>query len=181
MRCCTNLSHFCRPVGVAHLLQRQPCLYFMTPDRRVSHFRAGRLPAPLHLARSFLSAHYLSLKEKLKIAWGLHRLRRMPDNADPPFREWLEQHGQTKRMVDRFWGVVLVSALNESPDRIGLRYARKVFIDGFLRHRRGFEVEVPNVPLGRLYGDELQRWLDAHGVRLLTNSAADGLHVGDNQ
>src|SRR5438874_13712722 len=47
MGCCTNLAHFCRTVGIAHLLQPQPTLYFMTPDRRVSRFRADRLPAPL--------------------------------------------------------------------------------------------------------------------------------------
>ena len=69
---------------------------------------------------------------------------------------WLARHRQTPRTIDRFWGLVLTSALNETPDRIGLRYARKVFVDGFLRHRRGFEVELPNVPLGRLYGDELR-------------------------
>jgi squalene-associated FAD-dependent desaturase len=80
-------------------------------------------------------------------------------------------------MVNRFWGLVLVSALNESPERIGLRYARKVFIDGFLRHRRGFEVEVPSVPLARLYGDELQKWLATHGVSIRPNSAARSLHI----
>src|SRR5919204_1239507 len=46
MGCCTNFAHFCRTVGIAHLLQPQPCLYFMTPDRRVSRFRADGLPAP---------------------------------------------------------------------------------------------------------------------------------------
>jgi len=177
MGCCTNLAHFFRTVGVAHLLRPEPCLYFMTPDRRISRFEAGRLPAPLHLAGSFTRAHYLTIREKLRIAWGLHCLRRMPEATDPPFRDWLEQHGQTQRIVNRFWGLVLVSALNESPDRIGLRYARKVFVDGFLRHRRGFEVELPSVPLGRLYGTELRSWLDAHGVRLVTNCAVQTLHV----
>src|SRR5947199_2055213 len=42
MGCCTNLDHFCRTVGIDGLLRAQPCLYFMTPDRRVSAFRAGR-------------------------------------------------------------------------------------------------------------------------------------------
>jgi squalene-associated FAD-dependent desaturase len=175
MGCCTNLAHFFRTVGVAHFIEPQPTLYFMTPDRRVSTFRGGMLPAPLHLAGSFLRAHYFTWREKLRIAWGLHCLRRMPDDVDPPFREWLEQHGQTPRIVDRFWGLVLVSALNESPDRIGLRYARKVFVDGFLRHRRGFEVEVPSVPLARLYGEELQKWLGAHEVSLQLNTAARAL------
>ncbi len=181
MGCCTNFAHFCRTVGVAHLFRTQPRLYFMTPDRRVSPFAADRLPAPFHLARAFLRAHYLGLPDKARIAWGLACLRLAPDGADPPFRDWLRRHGQTPRTIDRFWGVVLTSALNESPDRVGLRYARKVFVDGFLRHPRGFEVELPAVPLGRLYGDELLAWLDQHGVRLLLGRAARALHVSGDR
>lgn len=181
MGCCTNLAHFCRTVGIAHLLQPQPCLHFMTPDRRVSRFAADRWPAPLHLARSFLGAHYLSLTEKLRIAWGLACLRRTDPARDPSFQEWLTRHAQTPRTVARFWGLVLTSALNETPDRIGLRYARKVFLDGFLRHRRGFEVEIPTVPLGRLYGAELQGWLESHGVHVLFNQGAKSLRMEGNR
>jgi squalene-associated FAD-dependent desaturase len=177
MGCCTNLAHFCRTVGIAHHLRPQPCLYFMTPDRRISRFQAGRWPAPFHLARSFLGAHYLTLGEKLRAAWGLACLRRASPDADPRFIDWLQRHGQTPCLVDRFWGLVLISALNETPDRIGLRYARKVFVDGFLRHRRGFEIEVPAVPLGELYGRELQDWLSRHDVRLLSGTAAKCLHI----
>jgi squalene-associated FAD-dependent desaturase len=177
MGCCTNLAHFCRTVGIARHLRPQPSLYFLTPDRRVSPFGVGRLPAPFHLAASFLRAHYLTLGEKLRIAWGLASLRRADPSDDPPFQEWLVRHGQTPRTVERFWGLVLVSALNETPDRIGLRYARKVFLDGFLRHRRGFEVELPAVPLGRLYGEELQAWLQSHGARLLLGEGVRRLHV----
>jgi squalene-associated FAD-dependent desaturase len=181
MGCCTNLAHFCHTLGIAHLLQPQPCLYFMTPDRRVSRFRADAWPAPLHLLRSFASAHYLSPVEKLRVAWGLSRLQRTADGDDPPFQDWLVSNRQTPRTVARFWGLVLVSALNESPDRVGLRYARKVFVDGFLTHRRGFEVEVPSVPLGRLYGDELIGWLDRHCVELLLSRSARTLAVEDGR
>jgi squalene-associated FAD-dependent desaturase len=97
-------------------------------------------------------------------------VRESPD-ADPPARDWLLAHRQTDRTIDRFWGVVLVSALNESVDRVGLKYARKVFVDGFLRHRDGFVVHVPSVPLGRLYGDELRAWLSGNGVELRANAA----------
>jgi squalene-associated FAD-dependent desaturase len=177
MGCCTNLDHFCRTVGIDYLLRPQPCLYFMTPDRRVSRFAADRWPAPFHLARSFAGAHYLTGGEKLRIAWGLACLRRADADGDPPFMDWLNRHAQTPRTVARFWGVVLTSALNESPERVGLRYARKVFVDGFLRHRRGFEVSLPTVPLGQLYGAELQDWLARHGVRLLLNQGARTLQL----
>ncbi|MBI2803647.1 MAG: FAD-dependent oxidoreductase [Planctomycetes bacterium] len=166
MGCCTNLTHFCKTIGIDHLMQPQPCMYFMTPDRRVSRFRADRWPAPLHLLRSFAGAHYLTLGEKMRAAWGLIQLKRHTGDEDPPFQAWLDRHGQTQRVIDRFWGLVLVSALNETPDRIGLRYARKVFVDGFMTHPRGFEIEIPSVPLGRLYGDELIHWLNDRQVEL---------------
>jgi squalene-associated FAD-dependent desaturase len=181
MVCCTNLAHFCRTVGIDHYLRPQPCLYFMTKDRRVSRLQADRLPAPLHLLRGFLSTHYLSLQEKARIAWGLLRLKSTPAVDDPPFREWLERHGQTPGTIERFWGVVLTSALNEVPDRIGLRYARKVFVDGFLGHRRGFEVELPTVPLGRLYGEELQEWMRQHDVELQLNQAGKSFRAAGAQ
>src|SRR4051794_17935296 len=104
MGCCTNFTHFCRTVGIAGLLETQRCLYFMTPDCRVSRFAADRLPAPLHLARSFLAAHYLTFREKLRVARGLARLRTLPADADGPFAEWLAANGQTPRTVERFWG-----------------------------------------------------------------------------
>src|SRR5438552_4647190 len=83
MGCCTNFAHFCRTVGIAHFLEPQPCLYFMTPERRKSRFQADPLPAPLHLARSFWRAHYLNTADKLRIAWGLACLRRMSAGNDP--------------------------------------------------------------------------------------------------
>lgn len=177
MGCCTNLEHFCRSVGIDHLLAPQPALYFMTPDRRVSPLKADHWPAPLHLGRSFAWAHYLTATEKARIAWGLMHLRLTHPDHDPPLVPWLLAHGQTQRTIDRFWGLVLVSALNETTARLGLKYARKVFVDGFLRHRRGFEVQVPTVPLGRLYGDELQRWMMDHDVAIRRQAAAKTIEI----
>jgi squalene synthase HpnD len=181
MGCCTNFAHFCRTVGVDRLLAPQPTLFFMTPDRRVSRFGADPLPAPLHLARAFACAHYLTAAEKARIAYGLLGLRLADPEADPPFLPWLERHGQAPATIDRFWGLVLVSALNETVDRIGLRYARKVFVDGFLRHPRGFEVSVPTVPLARLYGDELTAWLAHHGITLRQNAGVQSIDVTDGR
>jgi squalene-associated FAD-dependent desaturase len=121
----------------------------------------------------------LSAGEKLRIAWGLTHLMRTPPDADPPFRQWLLTHRQSERTIDRFWGLVLVSALNESVDRVGLRYARKVFRDAFVSDRRGFEVQVPSVPLGRLYGDELADWFARHGVLVNLNTAVTRIEVTD--
>jgi squalene-associated FAD-dependent desaturase len=170
MGCCTNLAHFLRTVGVGHLLAPQPKLYFVTPDRRVSVFKADPWPAPFHLGRALMGAHYLTPGDKLRVAYGLLAMLRENPDADPPLLPWLEAHRQNRRTIDRFWGVVLTSALNETVDRVGLKYARKVFRDGFVRHRDGFVVQVPTVPLGRLYGDELRGWMARHGVEVRENA-----------
>jgi squalene-associated FAD-dependent desaturase len=178
MGCCTNLAHFFRTIGVDHLIQRQRVLRFMTPDRRVSVFRSEPWPAPFHLSASFLRAHFLTPGEKVQIAWGLAAIRRPPANGqDPPFCDWLAAHHQTPRSISRFWGLVLTSALNEEPARVGLRYARKVFVDGFLQDRRGFDVEVPTVPLATLYGKELQTYLDMREINLRFQEAARRIHI----
>src|SRR5580700_2184531 len=59
MACCTNLTDFCRRVGTSSLFRREPTIVFLGPDGRPSRLRAGYLPAPFHLAVSFLRANYL--------------------------------------------------------------------------------------------------------------------------
>jgi squalene-associated FAD-dependent desaturase len=74
-----------------------------------------------------------------------------------------------------------VSALNETLDRLGLKYARKVFVDGFLRDRHGFDVSIPVVPLARLYGDELQNWYARHGVNIALNASVSAIEVKERR
>ncbi len=171
MGCCTNLAHFFDTIGVGHFLAAQPKLHFMTPDRLRSVFKADPWPAPFHLGRALMGAHYLRPAEKLRVAWGMLALLRESPDADPPLQEWLLAHRQTPRTIDRFWGVVLVSALNETVDRLGLKYARKVFVDGFIRHPKGFVVHIPTVPLGRLYGEELLHWFGQQGIEVRENAS----------
>jgi squalene-associated FAD-dependent desaturase len=170
MGCCTNLQDFARRCGIDHFFEEQPALWFRTADGRTSTFKADPWPAPLHLGRALLGAHYLTSREKLRIAYGLLQMLRMPAEADPPLEEWLFAHGQTRRTIDRFWAVVLVSALNETPGRSGLKYARKVFRDGFVRTRGGHVVSVPTVPLGRLYGPELREYCSSNHIVLRENA-----------
>jgi squalene-associated FAD-dependent desaturase len=177
MGCCTELAHFCRTLGIDRHFEAQPCLYFMTSDGKISKLEADPLPAPFHLTRSFLAAHYLGFSEKLRVLWGLANLQLRTPVDDPPFVDWLRAHRQTQRTVDRFWGVVLTSALNETIDRIGLRPARKVFVDGFLRGRHSWEVMIPRVPLGRLYGDEMLHWFQKHDIRVDFNTAVKQLEI----
>lgn len=180
MGCCTEFARFCRTVGIAKYLQKQPKLHFFTADGRRSVFKADPWPAPFHLGRALLGAHYLTPSEKLRVGWGLFAMLRESPDADPPLLDWLEAHRQTPRTTSRFWATVLVSALNESVDRLGFKYARKVFVEGFMSTRDGFEVWLPSVPLGRLYGEELLGWFVSHGVEVRLNCGVKRVHVREN-
>jgi squalene-associated FAD-dependent desaturase len=179
MGCCTEFTRFCRTVGIAKFLERQSKLHFLTVEGRRSVFKSDPWPAPFHLGRALMGAHYLTPMEKLRVGWGLLAMLRESPDADPPLMHWLKHHRQTPRAIARFWATVLVSALNESVERLGFKYARKVFVEGFMSTRDGFEVWLPTVPLGRLYGDELHAWFAAHGVEVKLNAAAKRIHVSD--
>ena len=165
MACCTNLADFCRRVGIDAMLRREPELVFLDREGRISRFRAGPWPAPFHLVGSFLKARFLSVREKLGLVRALARLAGSRDELPgESFESWLMRHGQGRRAITLFWETVLVSALNEQIEQMDVGHARKVFLDGFLRNRKGFQLEIPLVPLGELYGTRLESWLHDHGV-----------------
>ena len=175
MGCCTSLAQFCRTIGIDDFFHVEKALTFIGPDGRSCLFAADPLPAPLHLARAFARLKYLTWRDRWQLAWGLRRLARTPVERlrGRVFLDWLQENGQGERVRELFWHVVLVSAISETLDRIDAAHARKVFVDGFLSNREGWEVHIPRVPLGRLYGDRVRRWLEERGVqlRMLTGAA----------
>ena len=180
MSCCTNLADFCARVGTESLFRRAPEILFLDERGRSSSLRPGIWPAPFHLAASFLGASYLTFAEKLRVAYGLARLRFDPrGRPGESFADWLLRHGQTPRTVDRYWGTVLISALNELPSQMDLGHARKVFFDGFLRNRQGSTMEVPVVPLGDLYGTRLESWLAERRVSVRLTTGVRSVNVDD--
>ena len=170
MGCCTNLADFCRRTGIDDAFRRDRELYFFGPDGRQYSFGASRwLPAPLHLGPAFLRLGYLSLGERLGVGRALVKLARTKiddDERQPTVGQWLRRQGQSPAAIERFWAVVLVSALGEEVEHASLAAARKVFVDGFLSAREAYEILVPQIPLGELYGRRLESWLDARGVKL---------------
>jgi squalene-associated FAD-dependent desaturase len=181
MACCTNLADFCRRVGIAAMFRRERELVLLDRNGKTSRIRAGRAPAPFHLAGSFLRAHFLSAREKVQMAYGVMRLACSRDEqVGEPFESWLVRHGQGRRVIKLFWETVLISALNERPDQLDVGYARKVLLDGFLRNRDAFQLDLPLVPLGELYGTRLESWLGEKGVTIRLKSGVRAIEYDDD-
>jgi squalene-associated FAD-dependent desaturase len=153
--CCTNLSDFYRRVGAANKIRFYDRLYFVDARGRRSTIEAAPLPPPLHMAPSFLLFDALSFADKRSIASGLMAIARAggyPPGADGiSMLDWLRQMEQTPGAIERYWRVVLVSALDEELARTDARYGIEVFWKAFLGNREGYRVGIPSVPLAELY------------------------------
>ncbi len=168
MGCSTNLADFCRRTGIARCFRRDRRLHFFGPDGARYDFRAACwLPAPLHLAPSLLGLGYLALSDRIGIARALLRLSRSgtgePGNP-ATIGEWLRSQNQSERAIERFWAVVLQSALGETLDRASTTAARKVFVEGFLASRRAYELEIPLLPWEEILDGRVGAWLAGHRV-----------------
>src|ERR1700686_1396475 len=156
--CCTNLADFYRRVGSADKIKFFEELVFPDPQGRRGTMKAGLLPAPFHMTRSFLTFAPLTMRDKLSIARAMLDIvaakGKTADLTEPrpiSMLEWLRRRGQTKGAIERFWRVVLVSALDEELDRTDARYGVDVFWKAFLMNSTGYRMGVPVVPLAELY------------------------------
>lgn len=168
LRCCVNLMDFYRRMGVEDRIEFYREFFFMEPGGRTSTLRAGALPAPLHFTESFLKMRCLNLADRVGIGRALLALRRERTRRGDLDRitmmDWLREKRQTPRAIARFWNQVLVSAINEDLDRMAALHGFQVFWLGFLADSHSYEMGVPSVPLGELYGSRV--W-ERHGnVRL---------------
>ena len=168
LRCCVNLMDFYGRLGVANRIEFHKQFFFLEPGGRMSVLQAGRLPAPLHFTASFWDLKFLELRDKFAIAralWAIRREHRKRQDLDRiSMLQWLQEKRQTERAIQRFWNQVLVSAINEDLDRMAASHGFQVFWLGFLARANSYEMGIPAVPLGDLYGPE--GWRRIPNVRL---------------
>ncbi len=184
MGCCTNFLDFIRRTGVEDCFQRHRRLTFVGPDGEICKFDSWRwLPAPLHLLRGFARLRYLTFGERLSIGRCLMRMGRLePDDwRNQAAGAWLREQGQSARTIERFWSVVLVSALGDTVDRVALSMARKVFLDGFMRSADGYEILLPRIPLGEIFDGRVKRRLQELGVNLHLGSQVQSIEMNEGQ
>jgi zeta-carotene desaturase len=150
-RLCTNLLEFYHRIGVAHQIRWYDEMTFIEPGGRTSVMKSSPLPAPLHTAPSFLRFAFLDAADKLCIARALLPLT-LTEQRDTgeSFQHWLDQHGQTKQAIERFWRPILVSALSEELDLISISAAAQVVRES-MKSPAARHMGVPTVPLTDLY------------------------------
>ncbi len=178
--CCTNLLGFYRRIGVADRIHWTSEMTMIEPGGRMSRlgpFELGplRLPAPLHSAPGFLNAKAFTLADKLALARAMRAM--MKPEALIDTREslgaWLRRHKQTEGALNRFWRLVIASALNAEIDAISVPYAAKVIRELFLNSAQAGSMGMSTVPLSELYAG-VPQFLAERGGSVLLNTHVEG-------
>ena len=185
--CCTNLADFYKRVGSADKIKFFDRLFFLDPEGRRGEMQAGMLPAPFHMTGSFAAFAPLTLLDKLSIARAMLDIlgakghpADLEENGGVSMLEWLRRRGQTQGAIERFWRVVLVSALDEELDRTDARFGVDVFWKAFLSNRTGYRMGVPAVPLANLY-DGCKSEIDRRGGEVNLRASVRGLKIENGE
>jgi zeta-carotene desaturase len=182
--CCTNLIGFYRRIGVADQIHWTSDMTMIEPDGRRSRlgpFELGplRLPAPFHGAPSFLSAKAFSFKDKLALGRAMRAMMRITarlnakDDPSESLGDWLRRHKQTEGALNRFWRLVIASALNAEIDSIAVPYAAKVIRELFLNSAEAGSMGMSRVPLSELYAG-VTTFLQERGGSVQLNTHVEG-------
>lgn len=176
-KCCTNILGFYRRIGVADRIHWTSEMTMIEPGGRRSRlgpFSPGplRLPAPLHAAPSFMSAHAFTLKDKIALGRAMRAMLRPEATIDTgeSLGDWLRRHRQTEGALNRFWRLVIASALNADLDSIAVPYAAKVIRELFLYSADAGAMGMSTVPMSELYA----------GARALLEQRQSSVHLNSS-
>jgi squalene-associated FAD-dependent desaturase len=168
--CCTNLIGFYERIGAAEKIRWTSEMTMIEPGGRRSVLGPSRwLPAPLHGVPKLLGARAFTRADKLALARGFRAmLKPVPPDSRETLAAWLVRHAQTPGAIERFWKLVIASALNAEIETIAVPYAAKVIRELFMNSAGAGAMGINTVPLSELYA----------GVPALLEKRGGAVHFG---
>ena len=180
MRCCTAFQALLERLGRTDLVRYQDGLEVAVVDptvqrgsgRQVSVLRASKphapqrfglpsfpqwtaLPAPFHLAPSALNYEHLTLLEKTNLARAFAPIRKLTEAERArldrqSFADWLRAHGQSERVIERFWDLIILPTCNDRSAHVSAMQALHVFQVGFSQDPRAADIGLFTGGLGEV-------------------------------
>jgi squalene-associated FAD-dependent desaturase len=173
--CCTNLVGFYKRIGVLDKIHWTSEMTMIEPGGRRSSLGPSSLPAPLHGLPKLLAAKAFTRADKLALAHAFRKLMRpVPQDSTESLGTWLTRNGQTQGTIERFWRLVIASALNADLDSISLPYAAKVIRELFMNSAEAGSMGMSTVPLSELYSGAA-KFLSNHGSQVLLNAQVENV------
>ncbi len=171
--CCTNLIGFYTRIGVEKKIHWTRTMTMIEPGGQRSALGPSWLPAPLHGLPSLLAAKALTRQDKKALMRAFRAfMRPVAPESTQTLGSWLRENGQTQGAIDRFWRLVIASALNADLDEIALPYAAKVIRELFLNSAEAGAMGMSSVPLSDLYAGA-EQFLRERGGEVIFNSGVE--------
>jgi zeta-carotene desaturase len=96
-------------------------------------------------------------------------MRPVRGDSQESLGDWLMRHKQTEGALNRFWRLVIASALNADLDSIALPYAAKVIRELFMNSAEAGSMGMSTVPLSELYAGAAE-FLRRSGSSIVLNT-----------
>ena len=174
--CCTNLIGFYRRIGALDKIHWSGEMTMIEPGGRRSVLGSSWLPAPLHGAPRLMAAHAFTWADKLALARAFGAMMRpISSDSKETLASWLARHRQTRGSVERFWKLVIASALNAEIECIAVPYAAKVIRELFINSADAGAMGINTVPLSELYGG-VKPFLESRGSSVHLNANVESVH-----
>ncbi|MGA9667562.1 MAG: hydroxysqualene dehydroxylase HpnE, partial [Terracidiphilus sp.] len=172
--CCTNLQGFYQRIGVADKIHWTRDMTMIEPGGQRSTLGPSFFPAPLHGLPKLMTASAFSWADKVALGRAFNALMKpVAQDSTESLAGWLVRHKQTEGAVNRFWRLVIASALNAEIDEIALPYAAKVIRELFLNSAEAGSMGMSTVPLSELYAPVAQ-FLEKRGGSVHLNTSVEG-------
>ena len=169
---------FLRRIGASDAVTLQPQLTVDFVDRNgaPSRLRSRSLPAPLHLFGGIMTWPALDWRDRLSAVRMGPAVRSQrgsrPSMLGGTVREWLQQHGQTPRLIELLWEPLAVATLNESIDVAAPGPFVNVLARMFGTRTTDSALGLPTRPLDDVYAEPSRRYLERRGCTVDVNASA---------
>lgn len=129
-----NTIQYLKLVGTDSFLNKQdkPKLNIFHPERGFAKFEISDLPKPFDLTVAMLKFNALSFRDRqklLKVGLALRKLNHISEQKllNKTIDEWLISLGQSEEIRRSFWNPIVISVMNELPNRASaLLFARSI-------------------------------------------------------
>jgi zeta-carotene desaturase len=122
-----------------------------------------------------MNAQAFTFADKLSLARAMRAMMKpgLLDHSRESLGDWLRRYKQTEGALNRFWRLVIASALNAEIDSIALHYAAKVIRELFMNSAEAGSMGMSTVPLSELYAG-VTPFLTQRGGSVLLNTHVEG-------
>ncbi|MGB9773195.1 MAG: hydroxysqualene dehydroxylase HpnE [Bacteroidota bacterium] len=178
MGCYTATREILHIIGSEQLLQVQKslCVHFLDGQLVSGGFElcCPPLPSPFHLLVGLLSFPIGKFTDRLTIIPSIYRLltdRKREESKS--ISQWLQDQGQPREWQERFWNIIALAILNDSPERTSAEIFKHALKAMFHGKRENSSLAFPLTSLNQLLCLPAENYIRQQGGIILTHSAVE--------